>query len=177
MALVGSDGNIEWFCPGRFDAAPLIWPLLDRQRSGRLQLKAQEADSRIRYLDETAILEFDIKGSTGRARVTLCMGWPESTDGQHLLWQIEGVAGHCDFELIFEPRPDFGNMPGEASLSAEGLSFGYQGQQLLLHADCPLHPHGDGWAGQLSVAAGERRRLHWRLLAGLYSGFGSAHVF
>ena len=38
MALVGPDGNVEWFCPRCFDGTPLIWPLLDRDRGGRLQL-------------------------------------------------------------------------------------------------------------------------------------------
>ncbi|XVN16075.1 hypothetical protein QZH46_09735 [Pseudomonas corrugata] len=34
IAVIGPDGGLEWFCPGRFDAAPLIWPLLDRAHGG-----------------------------------------------------------------------------------------------------------------------------------------------
>ncbi|WP_219418492.1 trehalase-like domain-containing protein [Pseudonocardia nigra] len=34
LALLGPDARVEWFCPGRFDAEPALWPLLDRARGG-----------------------------------------------------------------------------------------------------------------------------------------------
>src|SRR3546814_20926307 len=49
---------------------------------------------------------------------------------------------------------DSGSVAGEASLSAEGLIYSYQRQQLLLQADCALYPDGEGWQGVLSVDAG-----------------------
>jgi hypothetical protein len=156
MALVGPDGNIEWFCPQRFDATPLVWPLLDRQRGGRLQLSSLGANVQMRYLDNTAALGFEVHSESGRTRVTLCMEWPGPGSQQCLLWQVEGVTGHCEFALLFEPRPDFESVAGQAKLSAEGLIYCYQRQQLLLQTDCPLYPEGDGWIGKLSVAAGER---------------------
>lgn len=84
VALVGPDGNLEWFCPQRFDAPPLIWPLLDRQRGGRLQLAPLGADVRMRYLDNTAALEFEVHSASGRARVTLCMEWPRTASRTEL---------------------------------------------------------------------------------------------
>ncbi|MEH6387118.1 MAG: glycoside hydrolase family 15 protein [Pseudomonas profundi] len=156
MALVGPDGNVEWFCPQRFDAAPLSWPLLDRQRGGRLQLSSPGADVRMRYLDETAVLEFEVQSVSGHARVRLCMEWLGSTDQQRLIWQIDGLDGRCEFTLLFEPRPDFGSADGEASLSIDGLTYVYARQQVLLQADCFLCPDGEGWTGTLSVSAGEQ---------------------
>lgn len=153
MALVGPDGNVEWFCPRCFDGTPLIWPLLDRDRGGRLQLSTP-GDLKTHYLDDSAVLEFEVHSASGSARVTLCMEWPGSDDQQSLLWQVDGLAGRCEFTLMFEPRPDFGSVAGEASLSAEGLIYSYQRQQLLLQADCALYPDGEGWQGVLSVDAG-----------------------
>src|SRR3546814_13183485 len=71
MALVGPDGNVEWFCPQRFDVTPLIWPLLDRQRGGRLQLSTP-GDGKTHYLDDSAVLEFEVHSVSGSARGTLC---------------------------------------------------------------------------------------------------------
>ena len=153
IALVGPDGNVEWFCPRCFDGTPLIWPLLDRDRGGRLQLSTP-GDLKTHYLDDSAVLEFEVHSASGSARVTLCMEWPGSDDQQSLLWQVDGLAGRCEFTLMFEPRPDFGSVAGEASLSAEGLIYSYQRQQLLLQADCALYPDGEGWQGVLSVDAG-----------------------
>src|SRR3546814_13109404 len=75
MALVGPDGNVEWFCPQRFDVTPLIWPLLDRQRGGRLQLSPPGA-VHTPYLDDSAVFEFDVHSVSGSARFTIFIEGP-----------------------------------------------------------------------------------------------------
>lgn len=156
LALVGPEGSVEWFCPQRFDGLPLNWGLLDRERGGRLQLSAPGAKVRMQYLEDSAVLGFEVRSGSGRARVTLCMEWPGSEDHQRLLWQVDGLAGRCEFTLRFEPRPDFGSVTGVASVSSEGLTYSYNRQQLLLEAGCSLHPDGEGWTGKLSVSEGGR---------------------
>ena len=37
-ALVATDGTIDWFCPGRFDAPSVFAAILDPERGGHWQI-------------------------------------------------------------------------------------------------------------------------------------------
>jgi GH15 family glucan-1,4-alpha-glucosidase len=157
LALFAADASVEWFCPGRFDAPPLIWPLLDRQQGGRLRIAPPGAvDTRMRYLDETAVLEYEWRSAAGEARARVCMEWPAPPGRQHLLWVIDGVRGRCEIGIEFEPRPDFGRASCRAQSSTDGLRLDAGAHTVALHADCPLRAAGSGWAGRLAIGAGER---------------------
>ena len=157
LALLAPDGNVEWFCPGRFDAAPLVWPLLDRQRGGGLRIAPVAVESvQAGYLEETAVFRYEWRGVNGVARVTLCMEWPGPPDRQCLLWLVEGLSGDIEFEVDFAPRPDFGRSSYSATGSTDALELETGRQHLWFQAGCPLHENGQKWSGRLSIRAGER---------------------
>ena len=58
VALVGTDGTVDWFCPGRFDAPSLFGAILDSRRGGYFSLTARTnyARPKQRYLHDTNIL-------------------------------------------------------------------------------------------------------------------------
>lgn len=156
IALIGPDGGLEWFCPRRFDASPLFWPLIDRDRGGRLRLAAQGvAEPRMRYLDDTAVLEQQWQTAKGEARVTLGMVWPADEQGQRLLWCVEGVSGEVMFELTVEPAEGFGEAPVRWSLDDTGQLRADE-PPLRLDAGCRVERIDRGWCGRRSVKAGER---------------------
>lgn len=156
LALLAPDGNVEWFCPGRFDAAPLIWPLLDRQRGGGLRIAPVAVESvQAGYLEETAVFRYEWRGVNGVARVTLCMEWRGPPDRQCLLWLVEGLSGDIEFEVNFAPRPDFGRSSCSATGSTDALELETGGQRLWFQAGCALHENGQKWTGRLSIRAGE----------------------
>ena len=56
-ALVGLDGAVDWFCPGRFDAQPACWALLDARQGATFRITPSGPfDSERVYLDGTNIL-------------------------------------------------------------------------------------------------------------------------
>ena len=56
-ALVGRDGAIDWFCPGRFDAPSLFASVLDADIGGSFRIApAVPCASKQLYLPDTAIL-------------------------------------------------------------------------------------------------------------------------
>ncbi|GAB3484890.1 glycoside hydrolase family 15 protein [Azotobacter salinestris] len=157
LALLGPDGNVEWFCPGRFDAPPLVWPLLDRQQGGCLRIAPLAAErARAGYLEETAVFRYEWQGANGGARASLCMEWPGPPDRQCLLWLVEGLSGGIEFEVAFVPRPDFGRASCPVSGSADALELEAGGRRLWFQSACALRGNGREWTGRLSVHAGER---------------------
>src|ERR1700685_1600994 len=58
VALIGTDGTVDWFCPARFDAPSLFGALLDKDKGGYFSLAARTsyAKPKQRYLPDTNIL-------------------------------------------------------------------------------------------------------------------------
>ena len=58
VALVGTDGTIDWYCPERFDGPSVFAAILDRHRGGcyRIAPTSAEAHSKQMYLPETNVL-------------------------------------------------------------------------------------------------------------------------
>lgn len=109
VALMGPDGAIEWFCPLRFDAPPMVWPLLDRRRGGRIRVGPRDVSrTTCQYIDRTAVLEYDWETSSGRATVTVCMAWEVDPARQELIWLVDCDQGEVDLEAVFDPAPGFG---------------------------------------------------------------------
>lgn len=157
LALVGPDAAVEWFCPVRFDAAPLVWPLLDRMRGGMLRVGPEEdTRSTVRYAGETAVLEFDWHGARGRAVGQICMGWPEQADGrQCILWMVRGLAGELGFEVRFAPRPGFGRDPFLLQPCDGGVAVASPSGRLALTSSIPLRLLEDEVEGRIGLRAGE----------------------
>src|SRR6266700_3983731 len=58
VALVGTDGTVDWYCPARFDAPSLFGALLDAKKGGYFSLWSRTTYSRPKqiYLPDTTIL-------------------------------------------------------------------------------------------------------------------------
>ncbi len=85
-ALISSNLDIEWFCPGRFDAFPLFAGALDPRNGGKFSLKFRwgsedPSQPRQRYLEGTNILDTvidlaaDLEGKNVRAEVFDYFPW------------------------------------------------------------------------------------------------------
>ncbi len=124
VALLGPDGQVEFFCPLRFDAPPLIWPLLDRQRGGHLHIApVEDVTTTMTYLPDTAVLRYEYAGALGRARATIAMRWPAEPGVQELLWLVEGLEGQLTFEVKVRPQPDFGRRRTHLTLDRHLIAY------------------------------------------------------
>jgi GH15 family glucan-1,4-alpha-glucosidase len=156
LALLGADATVEWFCPGRFDNPPLLWRLLDSKKGGYLRVAPAEPQSTaLRYLGETAVLEYEWTTSTGTARAQICMEWPAPESGQRLLWLITGVTGATEIAVDFFAQPDFGRKPTAFHPQAELVRIEAGAHQLNFQAGCPLSIANDHLCGCANVQAGE----------------------
>ena len=46
VALVGTDGTVDWYCPSRFDAPSLFGALLDARKGGYFSLSSRTSYAR-----------------------------------------------------------------------------------------------------------------------------------
>jgi GH15 family glucan-1,4-alpha-glucosidase len=174
VALLGPDGHVEFFCPLRFDAPPLIWPLLDRQRGGDVHVgPADDVTTTITYLPDTAVLRYEYVGTSGRARSTIAMRWPADRGTQELLWLVEGLEGQLTFEVNVHPEPDFGRQDTQLTLDQHQITYTGDHPTVDLATGIPVSDMNGSASG--SAVLREGQRWGFRLWVG-EAGKAPSHV-
>jgi len=157
VALVGTDGAIDWYCPKRFDGPSVFAAILDRRRGGfyRIAPTSPEAHAKQMYLPETNVLITRFLSPEGVSEVQDFM--PLGGDRQRLIRRVVGVRGRLRLRLELQPRFDYGRVQPMVEAMTEGVVFRAPGQALAL-ATTPglaLQPTPAGIAEEFEVGAGE----------------------
>ncbi len=107
VALVGSDGSIDWLCWPRFDSAACFAALLGTSDNGRWAIAPTVAPRGVkrRYRPGTLILETEFQTETGSATIVDFM---PPADGADLVRIVIGQSGSVDFRTEFVGRFDYG---------------------------------------------------------------------
>src|SRR6202167_4275175 len=64
VALAGTDGTVDWYCPARFDAPSLFGALLDKNKGGYFSLRSRSSGRpKQLYLPDTNILLTRFQGA------------------------------------------------------------------------------------------------------------------
>ena len=71
VAFVGTDGTIDWYCPGRFDAPSVFASLLDSEKGGHFRIQPADGawKSRQLYFPDTNVLITRFSSKEGVAEV------------------------------------------------------------------------------------------------------------
>jgi GH15 family glucan-1,4-alpha-glucosidase len=155
-ALVGSDGSIDWFCPGRFDAPSLFAEILDADRGGSFRIAPTiPCSSKQLYLPDTAVLLTRFYSHSGVGEVSDVM--PVNLEPCALVRRVDVVRGAVDFRMSCRPgfdyaraghRLDLGN-PHVARFAAE------DGMGTELVSSLPMSPSGPAAECRFTLRAGE----------------------
>jgi len=153
-ALVGRDGSIDWFCPGRFDAPSLFGRILDADRGGSWRIApARPCATKQMYLPDTAVLLTRFYTESGVGEVTDLM--PVGEDPCALVRRVDVVRGALDLRLCCRPAFDYGREPHRAEATPRGVRFTSPTRATELSAGLPLGVRAGAAECRFTLRAGQ----------------------
>jgi GH15 family glucan-1,4-alpha-glucosidase len=160
IALVGTDGTIDWYCSPRFDSPSVFASILDSERGGFYRIAPAAPDCNVRqlYFPDTNVLITRFLSPDGVAEVQDFM--PIQLEGQdmhrnRLVRRVVQVRGELRFRLDCRPRFDYGREGHATMVDENGAAFDAPSLSLVLHAAVPLARDGDGVSAEFTLCDGE----------------------
>jgi GH15 family glucan-1,4-alpha-glucosidase len=160
VALVATDGAIDWYCCPSFDSPSVFASLLDSERGGYFKLapSAEGQATRQLYLPDTNVLITRFLTPEGVGEVVDFMPVGELRAGIHrqrLIRQVTAVRGRMHFTLECAPRFDYGREGHAVDRHAHGVLFRSAGTRLSLETETPLELHGGDVRAAFELGAGD----------------------
>ena len=161
VALIGSDGSLDWWCPGRFDAPSVFTRILDAGAGGHYRVAPAEASvhTSMRYVPHTNVLETTHRTDHGAVRVRDFLAFPEDTgvESSVLIRSIVGLEGDVEMVVHFAPRFQYGRVTPRYSQAPHHITFARGAGEIMMFRGIDLAPAGPGaFEGRVVVRAGER---------------------
>jgi GH15 family glucan-1,4-alpha-glucosidase len=128
VALVGTDGTIDWYCSPAFEAPSVFGAILDREQGGfyALHPRAVNWSSRQLYFPDTNVLITRFFTPDGVAEIEDFMPIETADVAQHrhrLVRRVVVVRGTMPFTLEVQPRFDYAREAHEVVLQEQGVVF------------------------------------------------------
>ncbi|MFC3571939.1 glycoside hydrolase family 15 protein [Streptomyces yaanensis] len=151
VALVGTNGTIDWYCCSAFDSPSVFASILDAERGGSFELCATvPARTKQFYFPDTNVLitRFFTEDGVGEVQDFMPIG-PGSveTERHRLIRRVVCVRGSIPFRVRVAPRFDYGARSHTVHLIGDVAVFESAGLSLALTATMPLEGDDvDVWA-------------------------------
>ena len=157
--LIGADGSIDWACLPDFDSPSVFGALLD-PTAGRFVVRPSDPyTSEQSYEPGTNVLVTEFSTGKGIVRVRDFMPYTDrKVPTAEIYRRIEGVRGHVDLELIFEPRFNYGLLDPTLARSDYGVrATDANGQAIVLSTELPVQiDHAEARAvGHTTIQEGQ----------------------
>src|SRR5262250_454498 len=137
VALVGTNGSIDWYCSPHFDSPSVFSSILDDNKGGRFQIcpVAERVRQRQFYWPATniPITRFLHQDGIVELEDFMPVGLPADSNGYHCLYRrIRGVRGTVRISLVCQPAFDYGEKAHEVQITQNGASFSAPGVRFSL---------------------------------------------
>lgn len=160
VALVGTDGSIDWCCLPRFDSSPLFAALLDAGKGGHWKIAPEgPAVRKQMYIDESCVLLTRFLTPDGVGEIEDFMpisGGAAAADAPHeIVRRVRVVRGSMRFKIEVLPAFDFARSRHRLQLARAGAIFTCGRVRAGLSSSVRLKAQGAGVAAAFSLKAGE----------------------
>src|SRR5689334_18976042 len=150
VALVGTDGTIDWYCCPSFDAPSVFASILDADRGGSFELAADApAKTKQFYFPDTNVLitRFFTEDGVGEVQDFMPVAAPR------LIRRVVCVRGSMAFRAVVAPRFGFGAQPHTVSL--DPVRFVTPDLTLAFSATVPVSTDGRDVTARFSLTEGD----------------------
>jgi pentatricopeptide repeat protein len=159
IALVATDGTIDWYCCPHFDSPSVFASILDCRRGGyyRLVPTADEWTTKQLYFPDTNVLitRFLTPGGVGEVEDFMPIAPGEAARRQQLVRRVVCVRGEINFRLEVEPRFNYARDEHEVRLFDGCALFESPGLTLAFDSATPLERTERGVRSEFRLAEGE----------------------
>ncbi|MFE3035174.1 glycoside hydrolase family 15 protein [Streptomyces canus] len=159
VALVGTDGTIDWYCCPSFDAPSVFASILDAERGGRFELAATvPARTKQFYFPDTNVLitRFYTEDGVGEVQDFMPVdGDTVETERHRLIRRVLCVRGSIPFRTRVAPRFDYGAQPHTVRMVGDEAVFESPKLSLGLTATVPLETEGPDVRADFKLSEGE----------------------
>ncbi|WP_328773533.1 glycoside hydrolase family 15 protein [Streptomyces sp. NBC_00286] len=145
VALVGTDGTIDWYCCPSFDAPSVFGSILDADRGGSFELAAAvPASTKQFYFPDTNVLITRFLTEDGVGEVQDFMPVADETtaaaeaDRHRLIRRVVCVRGSIPFRARIAPRFGYGAQPHSLRQLDDATLFESADLSLALTATVPV---------------------------------------
>ncbi|MEV0345030.1 glycoside hydrolase family 15 protein [Nonomuraea sp. NPDC050680] len=151
VALVGTNGTIDWYCCPSFDAPSVFASILDADKGGSFQLFADTpAKTKQFYFPDTNVLITRFFAVDGVGEIQDFMPIEEDSDEvdrHRLIRRVSCVRGTLPFRARVAPRFDYARVPHTVHQHGSRTTFESESLSLALSASVPIETDGrDAWA-------------------------------
>lgn len=161
VALINTDGVVDYLCWPRFDSPTVFGALLDGEKGGSFSIEPTLRDVKRRqlYLPDTNILLTRFLSEEGVGEISDFMA--VSDDGsmpQALVRRVKCVRGTVSFRLVCDPRFDYGRGGHETIRRHQDVLFVSTGQERLMlriRVDAPITIEEGAAVVTFTLQAGE----------------------
>jgi Glucoamylase and related glycosyl hydrolases len=143
VALVGTNGSIDWYCYPQFDSPSIFGAILDDKKGGRFQICAEADGIRHKqyYWPATNVLvtRFLQEGGIAELEDFMPAGLPTDSPAYHHLYRrVRCVRGAVRVTLVCRPAFDYGRQSHETEIQNNGALFKTPNLTLALSTAVPL---------------------------------------
>ena len=143
VALIGSDGTLDWLCFPHFDSPSVFAALLDPEKGGHFRI-APEPDGVVKkqfYWPDTNVLvtRFYTPDGVGELIDLMQMGGRGGGEpAREVMRRVRVVRGSMSFRMECVPAFDYGRAVHETRMIPGGASFLTERLKLTLSSGVPL---------------------------------------
>ncbi len=161
VALVGTNGSIDWLCVPRFDSPACFAALLGSEKNGRWLIapKGEIKSTRRQYREDTLILETEFETADGAVAVVDFMPIHERMGQVDLVRIVEGRKGRVEMQMEAIFRFDYGNVMPWVTSQHEGLRAIAGPDAIKLRTSIPMR--GEDFTTRADFAVGQGDRVHF----------------
>jgi GH15 family glucan-1,4-alpha-glucosidase len=162
VALIGTNGSVDFMSYPQFGSPTIFCTLLDAENGGRFQVRPCLGTGTVKqmYLPDTNVLITRTLDRAGVAEVSdfMPVGTDERPHSHTLVRRAKGVLGVTDFDIVFDPRFDYGRAGHKVDVREGEILFHSDAADrmtLRLRSQVPLEVKNGAVVGRFTLHAGE----------------------